>query len=208
MKWTSPSALVTGAVVVALTLSACGDDDNGHGSGHSPGMAGMSSSATPSTAAGRQGDISFAQQMIPHHRQAVQMADMALGKKGVSADVTRLATDIKKAQDPEITKMSGWLRSWGAAVPSAGSHAGHDMSGMPGMMSEQDMSGLEKASGAAFDRMWLTMMIKHHRCAVTMATDVKKTTTNPEVTTLADAVITGQNTEIRTMQGLLKPASS
>lgn len=148
--------------------------------------------------------------MIPHHRQAVQMADMALNRQGVSADVTRLAAAIKKAQDPEINTMTGWLKSWGATVPTGGDHSGHDMSSMSGtgdmtgMMSQQEMDMLGKATGPAFDRMWLTMMVKHHQGAVTMSSDVKKTTDNPEVSSLADSIIKAQNAEIRTMQDLLK----
>ena len=75
---------------------------------------------------------------------------------------------------------------------------------MTGMMSQQDMDMLGKATGPAFDRMWLTMMVKHHQGAVTMSSDVKKTTDNPEVSSLADSIIKAQNAEIRTMQDLLK----
>lgn len=195
---------LAGAAVLVLTLTACGSDDSSHSAGHG---SMTSSAASPATAAGRQGDIRFAQQMIPHHRQAVQMADMALNRQGVSADVTRLAAAIKKAQDPEINTMTGWLKSWGATVPTGGDHSGHDMSGtgdMTGMMSQQEMDMLGKATGPAFDRMWLTMMVKHHQGAVTMSSDVKKTTDNPEVSSLADSIIKAQNAEIRTMQDLLK----
>lgn len=201
---------LAGAAVLVLTLTACGSDDSSHSAGHG---SMMSSAASPATAAGRQGDIRFAQQMIPHHRQAVQMADMALNRQGVSADVTRLAAAIKKAQDPEINTMTGWLKSWGATVPTGGDHSGHDMSSMSGMsgtgdmtgmMSQQEMDMLGKATGPAFDRMWLTMMVKHHQGAVTMSSDVKKTTDNPEVSSLADSIIKAQNAEIRTMQDLLK----
>ncbi|KNX38026.1 DUF305 domain-containing protein [Luteipulveratus halotolerans] len=212
MTSTSRAALAAACTAaLALTLSACGSGDDEHTSASHMSHMSSTSSAAPAAAAGRQGDIAFAQQMIPHHRQAVQMSDLALGRNGVSADVTRLATSIKRAQGPEISTMSGWLRSWGAQVPSTGAHSGHDMSGMPGMpgmMSEQDMADLKGARGAAFDRMWLTMMIKHHQGAVTMATAVTKTTSNTQVNDLANAIITGQNAEIRTMQNLLGPASS
>ncbi len=64
---------------------------------------------------GRVGDVMFAQMMIPHHQQAIEMADIALGKPSASATVRDLATQIKAAQDPEITVMSGWLTAWGAS---------------------------------------------------------------------------------------------
>lgn len=75
---------------------------------------------------------------------------------------------------------------------------------MSGMMSSAEMDGLKKAEGPAFDRQWLTLMIKHHRGAVQMAQGVNKTTNNPDVRTMANGIITSQNAEIRTMEGLLK----
>ncbi len=96
------------------------------------------------------------------------MADLA-ATRASSSEVKSLATTIKGAQDPEIKTMSGWLTSWGAAVPQ--DMKGMDMSsGMPGMMSTADMTKLEKASGTMFDTMFLQMMVQHHKGAVEMAT--------------------------------------
>lgn len=170
------------AVTVALVLTACSSSD----------------------AEGRDGDVMFAQMMIPHHEQAVEMADLALEKDGVSAEVKDLATDIKAAQDPEIKTMSEWLTEWKA--PASASNGmdhggGHDAGA--GMMSDDDMQALQAAEGAEFDEQWLTMMIEHHEGAVEMAKDVLKTTKDPEVKALAEAVVSGQEAEISTMQGLL-----
>lgn len=77
------------------------------------------------------------------------------------------------------------------------------MQGMDGMMSKQDMTTLGAATGATFDRQWLTMMITHHSGAITMSTGVLKTTTTPTVQQLARSIITGQTTEIATMRTLL-----
>lgn len=168
------------AVSLALALAGC-------------------SSAEPE---GRSGDIMFAQMMIPHHEQAVEMADLALDKDGVSAEVTELATDIKAAQGPEITTMSGWLTEWDAkATPS--DDMGHGDGHGTGMMSDDDMGALRTAEGPEFDTKWLTMMIEHHEGAVEMAKDVLETTRNPEVKALAEAVVKGQEAEISTMRGLL-----
>jgi uncharacterized protein (DUF305 family) len=71
------------------------------------------------------------------------------------------------------------------------------------MMSDEDMGALMDASGADFDRMWLTMMIAHHEGAIEMAEQVKAQSTTPDVTALADAIVAGQTTEIDTMQQLL-----
>jgi uncharacterized protein (DUF305 family) len=93
--------------------------------------------------------------------------------------------------------MSGWLTSWGQPVPTP--TAGHDMSqmgDMDGMMSEAEMQQLQAASGAAFDRMWLQMMTKHHQGAVTMATTETQQGQNSDAKALAQQIITAQNKEI------------
>ena len=134
--------------------------------------------------------------MIPHHEQAVEMADVALANDTASQDVKALAAQIKAAQDPEIQTMKGWLAQWGASESAGQMDHG-------GMMSDDDMSSLMGASGPEFNQMWLTMMIEHHEGAVEMAQDVLATTSNPEVEQLATAVVQGQEKEITTMKEML-----
>ncbi|WLW51650.1 DUF305 domain-containing protein [Streptomyces sp. YU58] len=195
------------SVTAALLLAACGND-GGSGS-HSGGHDSPSASASPSTAASEGAhnaqDVSFAQGMIPHHRQALEMAGLAADRAG-SAQVKDLAARIEKAQDPEIRTMSGWLTSWGEEVP-AGSMPGMDHSGghsgMPGMMTDEDMADLKKASGKDFDAMFLTMMIEHHEGAVDMAETEKKSGRYGPATAMADDIITAQTAEITEMNKLL-----
>lgn len=190
-------ALPAAAAALVLAVSACGSsDDASHGS--MPAGGGSSASTSAETATGLEADVKFAQMMIPHHEQAVEMADLALQNDTASAEVKALAGQIKAAQDPEIQTMKAWLSQWGAQESNG--PMGH---GSGGMMSDQDMSSLSSASGAAFDTMWLDMMIEHHQGAVTMAQDVLATTSNPDVTKLATAVVEGQQKEIATMQGML-----
>ena len=188
-------ALTSTGLAAALILGACGSDtDNG---GSMSGMNGHGSSTTSGSNSSRAGDVMFAQMMIPHHQQAIEMADLAMANPSTSAEVKDLAEQIKAAQDPEIQTMNGWLRQWGAPTTASMDH------GTGGMMSEEDMASLKAAKGAEFNRMWLQMMIEHHRGAVTMAKDVLSTTETPDVKRLAQSVVDGQNKEIATMQGLL-----
>lgn len=197
------------SATVALMLAACGGVSSNATSSGATSSAPVTSTPASDTPAGRTGDISFAQQMIPHHRQAVLMADMALRNKTASAKVRSLATEIKKAQGPEITTMTGWLTRWNAPTTSAMSGmSGMDgMHDMEGMMSKQDMTSLGAATGAAFNRQWLTMMLTHHRGAITMSNNVLKTTTTPSVQQLARSIINGQTAEITTMRTLLASTS-
>ena len=204
--------LLAGAA--AVTLAACGSASSKAGA---PGMGTMSmpSSSTPASAAvspsasaaHSRADISFATDMIPHHGQAIEMADMALNQAS-NAQVKQLARQIKSAQDPEISAMGGWLKDWGAAVPSA-SMSGIAMSGMSmnGMMSAADMNQLAAARGAAFDKLWLQMMIKHHQGAIAMAKTELATGQYPPAKALAQSISDAQAKEIATMQGLLSRLS-
>lgn len=136
--------------------------------------------------------------MIPHHRQAIEMATMVPTRAG-SQKVKDLAAQIQAAQDPEIAQMSGWFQTWGEPAPPAGGMQHGD-----GMMSMDEMTQLEKATGDAFDTMWLQMMVKHHQGAVAMAKTELAQGSNPQAKTLAQAIIDGQSREIATMTALLK----
>ncbi|MEU9254991.1 DUF305 domain-containing protein [Streptomyces sp. NPDC048270] len=204
---------VAAALAASLVLAACGGAEGGAAAGHG-GHAAQSQSQSPSqsptpsvsapAAQGRHNaaDVAFAQGMIPHHRQAVEMADLAPTRAG-SAEVKQLAEAIKKAQDPEIRTLSGWLTAWGEQVPAAGAgdHSAHGAGG--GMMTAEEMDRLGKASGKAFDTAFMELMIKHHEGAVAMAKTERADGAHPEAKTMAEAIISSQSAEIATMNGLL-----
>lgn len=195
------AALGATAVAAALVLAACGSDDGSDtGSGaQTP----ASASAEDTAGAHNDQDVSFAQDMIPHHQQAIQMAEMAAAQAS-SAEVKDLAARIEKAQDPEIETMSGWLKTWGEDVPSSMPGMDHSGgSGMPGMMDTEDMNKLMEASGADFDTMFLTMMVEHHEGAVEMATTETDKGRYGPAKKLADDIITAQTAEIEEMNKLL-----
>ena len=134
----------------------------------------------------------FAEMMIPHHEQAIEMADLALAISQDS-EVLSLATQIKNAQAPEIEQM----KSWGSS--HMGSHAGHMMDGM---LSDEEMEELSQALGPDFDRLFLEGMIKHHEGAIEMA-EMIVNSQNSEASTLAKNIIDSQRSEIETMKRLL-----
>ncbi|MEU7055923.1 DUF305 domain-containing protein [Streptomyces sp. NPDC046197] len=207
------AAALAGAATAAAVLTACGGgDSSSESSGHAgPGMGAMSSS--PSASARQSGhdaqDVSFAQKMIPHHRQALAMAGLAPSRAG-SQQVKDLAAAISKAQDPEINTMTGWLKAWGAKVPDSGASGMAGMPGMdhsgssvPGMMPDGDMGRLEKLSGDAFDQAFLQMMIGHHEGAVDMARTEKVKGAYGPATAMAASIVTSQSAEIAEMRRML-----
>lgn len=177
------------AVVAALTVAGCGSDSTG--------------STTSSGEQFNDADVAFAQSMIPHHEQAVEMAAMAQ-ERASSDKVKQLADKIEAAQGPEIDTMTGWLEDWGQEV-SSDSMGGMDHSGgdMSGMTSGADMEDLGTATGAEFDRKFLTMMIEHHTGAVEMARTEQQDGENPDATALAEEIEAAQTAEIDQMEDLL-----
>ena len=147
-------------------------------------------------------DVMFAQMMIPHHEQAIEMADIALDPLvGASDAVKSLATRIKAAQDPEISKMKAFLTSWKERLTPDSSMDHGDM--MDGMLSADDIKKLSSLRGAEFDREWMNGMIEHHEGAIEMAKEVLEDGKDTAVKALATAVATAQDSEILEMKELL-----
>jgi uncharacterized protein (DUF305 family) len=195
------------AVTATLILSACGGDGDGASSGSGMDHGGMSATtgAPASAATFNDTDVAFAQSMIEHHRQAIQMAAMADGR-AADAEVKELATKIQSAQQPEIDTMNQWLTAWGRPAPMPSMQS--DMPGMdhgstPGMMSGQDMTELMGAKAAAFDKQFLTMMIAHHEGAIQMAQREAAQGADPDAKALAQKIVTDQQAEIATMKKIL-----
>ena len=147
-------------------------------------------------------DAMFAQMMIPHHEQAIEMSDMALDPAtGASEPVRALASRIKAEQDPEITQMKAFLTEWGQPVQADPSMDHSSMMG--GMLTADQLSALGARRGTDFDRAWLDAMIAHHEGAVDMAEDVLDGGTNAELRALAESVISSQTAEIAEMKALV-----
>ncbi len=186
--------LTAGTLALALGLTACTTDTTDTAS-QSTTVESAQSIASPDTA-----DVEFAQGMIPHHVQAVAMADLAI-ERSTNPEVLDLARRIQAAQDPEIEQMRTWLTSWDEEEMSS------DMEGMEhgsveGMMDDTEMTALSAATGAEFDTLFVDMMIRHHQGAIAMANAVLTEGTDPGVRALAEAIIAAQEGEIAEMQGL------
>jgi uncharacterized protein (DUF305 family) len=182
--------LATLALLAAapLALAACSED-------------------APGATSHNEADVTFAQEMIPHHQQAVEMAALA-GERAADPGVRELAADIEAAQEPEIETMTGWLEAWDEQVPTASTDhgdMGHGSSdAMPGMMTAEEMADLEQTEGTEFDRMFLEMMVEHHNGALEMARTEQAQGENPEAVALAERIEADQEAEIAEMQRLLE----
>ncbi|GCB44008.1 DUF305 domain-containing protein [Streptomyces sp. NL15-2K] len=203
-------AAAVGAVAVgALLLAACGGDDmsgmdHGSGSDSESASASASASAEAGSASFSDADVTFAQMMIPHHEQALEMARLADGRAS-DAEVKDLAGKIEKAQDPEIKTMKGWLESWKQPTATESmpgmDHGGHG--GGDGMMSDADMEELKAMKGTEFDKMFADMMIDHHNGAITMAKDEQKNGKNADAVKMAGDIVKGQSAEVTQLRSIL-----
>ncbi len=142
-------------------------------------------------------DVTFAQMMIVHHAQAVEMADLA-PQRAASPTVRALAERISTAQKPEIA----YLRSWLSARKQS-ENTSHDHSTMPGMQSPADVAALAAARGADFDRRFVAMMVAHHRGAIQMAGDVVRGGSDEQLREMAGEMSIEQGSEIRRLEELV-----
>ncbi len=143
-------------------------------------------------------DVEFVTDMVPHHAQALEMAELAPGR-AADARVQALAERIAAGQGPEIAMMQAWLEKHG--LPKAPTDGGHDHE-MPGMVTGEQMTQLLAAEGEQFDRLFLTRMIAHHEGALAMA-DRLGQGTHPLVMEMAKDVTSTQSVEISRMQEVL-----
>ncbi len=187
----STLALSSFALAGCALLPGGSDSDNDMGMMHGDDM--MNSQSDGSSFSGA--DIMFAQMMIPHHQQAVDMGTLA-ETRAQSPEVKALAAKIKSEQAPEIEQMKGWLTSANASMDM-----GHEM-GMGGMLTDAEMTALTNASGAEFDHLYLVDMIAHHKGAIHMAQMVVDSN-NAEAQALGKAIIASQTEQISYMESLL-----
>ncbi|WP_026401539.1 DUF305 domain-containing protein [Actinomadura rifamycini] len=159
------------------------------------------SEAAPPTAA----EVRFVQMMIPHHAQALEMSGLAPSRAS-DERVRSLASRIEAAQKVEIDAMRSWLDENPEAVLKAhgDGHGGrHTAGNMAGMATPRQLERLRGSTGAAFDELFLQLMITHHQGAITMVDDVLDKGTDVTVQEMARDVQSTQAAEIERMRGLL-----
>ena len=188
LKLKTASAVLL-VLLSAVSIAGCSDSSNSANHDHMDGMTDQSSSEFSGA------DIMFAQMMIPHHQQAVDMGTLA-ETRAIDPLVKALAAQIKAEQAPEIQQMKNWLIKANASMSM-----GHDM-GMGGMLSDADFKALGNASGAEFDKLFLEGMIGHHEGAIHMASMVLDSN-NQEAAALGKAIVESQTKQIAYMKELL-----
>jgi uncharacterized protein (DUF305 family) len=205
------------ALASALALVGCGADSSEQDAGTAAETSAPAASAPEGTGTGpasgaaaeisaehNDDDVMFAQMMIPHHEQAVQMSEILLGKDLVPEEVRDLAERVMDTQEPEMEQMRAMLAAWEApATPDAAAaeHGGHGS----GMVDEQGMNWLREAEeGPEAARLYLEQMTQHHEGAIDMAREQVEKGSNPQAVELAREIVEAQETEIAEMEQMLQ----
>lgn len=189
---TRAASVVGVALAAMLALVGCattggGVDQDGH-----------PTSGADAAGEANEADVMFAQMMIPHHEQALEMSAIVLAKDGLDPEVTELAEQIAAAQGPEIEQLESWLDEWGMpAMPSD-----HGMA-MDGMLTEGQLDELEAADAASGSQLFLEQMIEHHEGAVDMAEAHQESGGHEGALELSASIIETQVAEIERMRELL-----
>lgn len=191
----------TGAIAARALLIAALTSGAGSAAGQG--------SAPPQGARWTEADARFMTGMIAHHAQAVLMASWA-PTHGASRAMQALCERIVVGQQDEIALMQRWLGEWGKPVPEADARH-HMMPGMehtlmPGMLTAEQLTALDQARGPAFDRMFLSAMIRHHEGALAMIQELVSTpgaARDDNVFKFVSDMNADQTIEIERMNGML-----
>lgn len=144
-------------------------------------------------------DVQFVKMMIPHHQQALRMAEIVLAKPDLDPQVRQMTEKIQREQGPEIATMQSWLDAWNAGPAMSLEQA----QGMQGLLSREDLTKLAQTDGVAASKLFLQQMITHHQGAVSMAQPEVREGTNPQATKLARSIVESQQAQIQLMQAML-----
>ena len=198
---TEPSTAAPTTDPTTTSSAPTGGARDGSASSAAPSEASSAAAAEPISEEHGPADVMFAQMMVPHHEQALEMSRIVLAEEGVPEDVQTLAQQIEAAQAPEITRMQDMLAAWGVTDAQHMDHSGHG--GMEGMLTEEQLQNLRDAEGPEAARLFLEGMIEHHQGAVGMAKTQLDDGQNPQARALAEDVIAAQEEEIAQMEDML-----
>ncbi len=154
-------------------------------------------------------DVRFMQGMIVHHQQAVEMAALVKDRTN-QEDVVKIADKIDASQADEIIFMTSWLADRGESTEMSGHHMHHGDHQMAGMATPAQMAQLAQSNGTAFDRLFLQLMVTHHKGAVKMVDDLHRergSAFDPVMFNFTNDIVNDQKSEIDRMNGVLAQLS-
>jgi uncharacterized protein (DUF305 family) len=161
-----------------------------------------SATSTEQTASHNEVDVMFAQMMIPHHQQAIELTAL-VPDRSTNPDLVALASKIAGEQQPEIGGMRALLLQWDTSPTEMPHQSGHAGMSMQGMIDDATLVKLDSLKGADFDTLWLQSMISHHQGAIEMAKVEIADGKNVDMITMAKNIVAAQQAEIDQMKQML-----
>ncbi|MEV7970798.1 DUF305 domain-containing protein [Sphaerisporangium sp. NPDC088356] len=189
------AALALVAAMSLLAFPACGAATATPGARPAGGT-----SAPAATGPVNDADVMFLQMMIPHHRQGMEMADLAR-TRAVRGEVRTLATAVETTQGDEVRAMTAWLLGWGRPL-TADAHA-HEAHGGLHVTSPEEITTLRRMTGVEFERRFLNVMIAHQTNAIEMARTEVGAGLNAQVKSFAHRIDQSRSAQVRQMLGEL-----
>ena len=195
-----PARLVAALAAAAATLflSSCGSSQS---DGHPETKPTDTPVITGQPAGYNADDIAFATNMIPHHKQAIELSAL-VPDRSTNPQLIDLAKKISAEQQPEINVMNVFLVQWKENPDTDSGHGGHG-NAMQGMVDDATMAKLKSLNGADFDKLWLESMISHHQGAIEMAKTEIANGENVDAKSMANNIVTTQEAEIGQMKQML-----
>ena len=197
---------VVTAVVAAVLLAGCGGASDSRDGGATGETTSDAPAITGEPAGFNADDIAFANNMIPHHKQAIELSGL-VPDRSTDPELTTLAGTIAAEQQPQINVLNVLLVQWGETPQlGAGAHTGHGQN-MQGMVDDATMAKLTSLSGREFDTLWLQSMISHHQGAIEMAKAEIAHGDNVDAVSMAKTMVATQEAEIGQMKKMLEGKS-
>lgn len=148
---------------------------------------------------GSEFETMFLQEMIQHHRGAIEMAKLASNQSD-RQEVKQFAAKMTQMQQEETDKMTGWLKEWYNATPKEPANAASQKK------MQADMAKLQNKRGQDFDKAFVDVMSRHHDTGMEMAEQVKEKGTHPELKQFAEKLSGEQKQDIKEMKSWFGPA--
>jgi uncharacterized protein (DUF305 family) len=145
-------------------------------------------------------DQSYMRRMTAHHAQGIAVARLATAQ-AEDQHLNALARLMIAAQEGEIRVFEQWWRSWFSNPPELPAATAQEHAAMPGMLSSDEIAGLERLNGAEFDQRFIILMTFHHKGAIAMAEEAIDQAGDPRLKLMSQAIRHEQRGEIELMHG-------
>ncbi|MDP9440855.1 MAG: DUF305 domain-containing protein [Actinomycetota bacterium] len=149
---------------------------------------------------GEELETTFLAEIIPHHRAAIEMAQLEL-ERGTSPDIRTHAENIIANQQHQIDQFTRWLDEWYGLTPEeamaqAPEEARQEMETLEAETSQMVEELRQVSAGEDFDVAFVRMMVPHHQAGIIEFLEPQSRAVHPELRVAATSGITTQEMQV------------